>query len=135
MNKKTQMPTEEILKNIQEFAKESKFEIIEDKDLFEELSNIRKNSLNKIIAEEIPLIIKQDLLFFKRNSINLPRDHEEYLFNLYYKQGEEALKKVYWTTKIFFREFSYLLEYFPDSQELNQAIRTYKNIISGNFLN
>jgi len=69
MNKKIQIPTEEILKNIQEFAKESKFEIIKNKGLFEELSNIRKNSLNKIITEEIPLIIKQDPLFFKRNSI------------------------------------------------------------------
>lgn len=133
MNKKTKISTEEILKNVQQLAKLNEFEIANYKNMFKELNTIKKGSLNDIISEEIPLILKQDLLFFKKHSINLPKNHEEYLFDIYYQQGRERLESIYWKTKIFFREFSYLLENFPNSQELSHAIDVYKNILEGNF--
>jgi hypothetical protein len=93
-------------------------------------------SLSRIVEEELPQIIQHDTTFFDKHQIDLPEKLDVAIFNLYYDRfGADAIKRVTYSAKVWFRHLRFFLVTHPDERELEHTVQKFKEIINGNYFN
>ena len=122
---------EDVVGGIKKWAHDQGMERAEPTAFFEGIDELyRKPSLTQVVDEEIPRIIEADPNFFEKYGIDLPKNQEVRLFDLYYnQQGRRGMERVYHSAKVWFRHLHFFLVDHPDQTELNHAVDEYKRIL------
>jgi hypothetical protein len=133
-DKKKKLDIEKLKKDLED----SGLKLISKDDYWNMLMSIKNKHINDIVSENMAYIVRENPNLFNEYGINLPADHEEYLFDIYYGKtinGKTAnLEKITLDTKFIFSDIKRYLVDLHDETRLDKMMMRYKKIIDGSYL-
>ena len=132
---------ERLKKRLEKRIDDVGFKVIDADNLFKGLQELYvKPSVEEVIEQELPLILKADPRFFLRNQIYVGNVSER-LADLYgagtpayNRVGEHALPDAIYSFKVNFRHIYFFMSNHPDKKELRHVVDGIQRILRGGYI-